>query len=525
MSNVKVLDCTLRDGGYINNWNFGEKSIFKILNNLNVSNIDYIEVGFLQDCFYDINKTLFNDLSQIEKFLKDVNSHFSKMVAMIIYGKFNLDKFTPKTKNSKLDAIRVTFKKNQIENVFDYLEYIKRCGYELFCNPTNIETYSDFEMLQLIEKVNQLEPYGFSIVDTNGILKEQDIQRIFYLVNHNLKDNIKLCFHSHNNLQLSFSNAQCLIKNSKKREIIIDSTVFGMGRGAGNLCTELLTQYINDNYEGHYDLIPILKIVDEQINPIYAQTPWGYSVPYYLAATNHCHPNYAKYLVDKATVPVEAINKLLQSIPNEKKAIFSLDLIKQLYLDKLSNPVEDSGTLEQFSSFVKDRNILLLAPGKTLENEKQVICDFIDKNNPYIISLNFIPNDYHTDLVFVTNTKRFENLTDINCPLMITSNIEKYPQKAMVLNYSSYLNDSNMYDNVTLMLLKIFEKINIKNVNIAGLDGFSNLQSENYVDKKMINNAKLGEFDERNQVMSLELSKLNKNIKINILTSTRYQVI
>ena len=83
----------------------------------------------------------------------------------------------------------------------------------------------------------------------------------------------------------------------------------------------------------NYDIIPILKIVDEQINPIFAKTPWGYSVPYYLAATNHCHPNYAKYLVDKQTVPVEVINSLLKSIPKAKKANFDKDFIRQLYLD------------------------------------------------------------------------------------------------------------------------------------------------------------------------------------------------
>ena len=310
MTNIKILDCTLRDGGYVNNWDFNHKCARQIINNLIKAKVDYIECGFLKDCEYTPEKTLFNEIDEINNLCPPKENSNTKIVAMSIFGQFSENKLIPKNDNIALDAIRVTFKKHEIEEVFKYFEKIKQKGYEVFVNPTNIDTYSDNELLSLISKINKLAPYGFSIVDTKGILKENDILRLFYLIDNNLSKDITLCFHSHNNLQLSFSNAQQLLKVCKYRKLIIDSTVFGMGRGAGNLCTELITQYLNDNYDTNYDIIPILKIVDEQINPIFARTPWGYSVPYYLAATNHCHPNYAKYLVDKQTVPVEIINKL-----------------------------------------------------------------------------------------------------------------------------------------------------------------------------------------------------------------------
>ena len=74
-----------------------------------------------------------------------------------------------------------------------------------------------------------------------------------------------------------------------------------------------------------------------KINPIFAKTPWGYSVPYYLAAINNCHPDYAKYLADKQTVPVEVINELLGSIPDNNKAIYNEALIERIYLEKIEN--------------------------------------------------------------------------------------------------------------------------------------------------------------------------------------------
>ena len=196
MNDIKVLDCTLRDGGYVNKWDFGFKRIVKILKNLNNAKIDYAEIGFLKDCEYDIEKSVFNEIKEIENVLPEENL-YSKTVAMIVFGQFNKSKIVPKTSDIKLDSIRVTFKKHQIREVFSYLKKIKDCGYEVFVNPTNIETYSDSELLDIIEKVNKLKPYGFSIVDTNGVLKERNLQRLYYLIDNNLDEDIALCFHSH----------------------------------------------------------------------------------------------------------------------------------------------------------------------------------------------------------------------------------------------------------------------------------------------------------------------------------------
>lgn len=522
MTNIKILDCTLRDGGYINEWDFGLEKAQNILELLNKSNIDYIETGFLTEEPTTITKTLFNSFDDIKRFIP-FNIDKKKLFGMITYGKFPIEK-VPDVDNSVIKGIRLIFKKSQKDKALVYCKKLKAKGYKLFINPTFIDQFTDEELIDIIKEINYIHPYGMSIVDSMGVLKEKDLLRLYYLIDHNLDKDIALCFHSHNNLQLSFSNAQCLMKICKDRELIIDSTVFGMGRGAGNLCTELITQYINDNYNGQYDIIPILKIVDEQINPIFARTPWGYSVPYYLAATNHCHPNYAKYLVDKQTVPVEFINNLLHSIPDNKKSTFDINLIKQLYLDKFSNAVDDSETVNYLEKMLKDRKILLLAPGKSLKEEKEKIDKFIDEEIPFIISLNFIPEEYSENMVFVTNIKRFSNLNVYSAPLIVSSNIENIPKHALVLNYSSYLNNSKMFDNVALMLLKLFIKIGVKSVAIAGLDGFSPVAADNYVSNELINNAKVNEFDERNEIMSEELEKFSEKIDINFITKTLYKI-
>ena len=105
-------------------------------------------------------------------------------------------------------------------------------------------SYTDEEFLDLIRRVNELEPYAFYIVDSFGMMKRKDLTRLFYLVEHNLNENIKIGFHSHNNMQLAYSNAQSLVDLHSDRELIIDASVYGMGRGAGNLNTELFVQYM-----------------------------------------------------------------------------------------------------------------------------------------------------------------------------------------------------------------------------------------------------------------------------------------
>ncbi len=334
MKHFKILDCTLRDGGYVNNWDFGCENIKQIIKNLVNAKIDFVECGFLKSGKYEQDKSLFSSVNQVQKFLPKDETN-TKFTLMINYGEYDINQI-PVAENSKV-IFRVAFKKQDYFLALEYCKELKKKGYDIFINPMHTNTYSSKELLDLVSQVNEIKPFAFTIVDTTGSMKEKDVLSIFYLVDMNLDKDISLCFHSHNNLQLSFSNAQCILRVCKNRELIIDSTVFGMGRGAGNLDTELITQYINDNFKGIFNIVPILKTVEEQINPIFVRTPWGYSVPYYLAATNCCHPNYAKYLIDKQIVPIEIVDNLLQTIPSSKKTEFDENLIEQIYSDLLMN--------------------------------------------------------------------------------------------------------------------------------------------------------------------------------------------
>ena len=515
---VKALDCTLRDGGYVNLWNFGAENVRKIVNNLTESRVEFVELGFLKPCQYEINKTLFNSVDDFDKFIPKSRSGKTLYLGMITFGQFDLS-LIPERKNTNVDGFRIIFKKPQWKEALEYCKKVKEKGYKIFINPMHTYNYSDRELLDLVDGINEVMPYGMSIVDTMGIMRSQQLLHIFSLIDSNLNSKIGVCFHSHNNLQLSFSNAQALLATNTKRELIIDSSVRGMGRGAGNLCTELLLQYLNDNFEKKYNLIPILKIIDEQIDKIYVTNPWGYNIPYYLAASMKCHPNYASFLTDKASISVESMSEILALIPENKKSNYDEKLIQELYLRYQENEINDTHTLENLRNNIANRDVLIIAPGKSINLYKDKILSYIKENNPYVISINFRSEVFDVDNVFISNARRFSEQTSLE-NVLVTSNIKS--ENVITFNYGSYLNNSEMADNSCLMLLKILIKAGIKNVVFAGMDGFSN-GNDNYFDSSMVNNAKLGEFDKRNEVMHKMLQSLVKSINMKFLTPSLYE--
>ena len=146
---------------------------------------------------------------------------------------------------------------------------IKAKGYKVFVQAMVSLSYSDEEFLAMIRMMNEIEPYAFYIVDSFGMMKKKNLIRLFYMVENNIKDGIWIGFHSHNNMQLAYSNAQSLVDAQTNRNLIIDSSIYGMGRGAGNLNTELFVEYLNENADGKYNLKPLLNVIDEILNDFY----------------------------------------------------------------------------------------------------------------------------------------------------------------------------------------------------------------------------------------------------------------
>ncbi|MCM1577251.1 MAG: aldolase catalytic domain-containing protein [Ruminococcus sp.] len=524
---LKLLDCTLRDGGYVNEWEFGEKNITETLQRLENAALDIIESGFIKkrNKTFSDDFSLYNDTDSAEAFLASRNiRENTNFVAMIMHGDYSPECICQRQKYLK--GIRYVFKKDYMNEAFENCKYILSKGFDLYVQPAAISDYSDEEVISLVKLFNGLDIAAFYIVDTFGTMQKSHALRLFYIIDNNLKKGVPIGFHSHNNLQLSFSNSLAIIDIPKKRELYIDTSVLGMGRGAGNLCTELMTQYINENIEKKYDLIPILETMDENIMPIYSKHPWGYSAPYYIAAVNDCHPNYASYLIDRQSLCIKDINVIIKQIPDVKKHLFDRELISGLYLKFQSHSVDDSGAIAGIAELCGGRKALILAPGKSLLTHKSEIDRFIEENSPAVFAINHIPKFFGYDRIFVSNLKRFKSLDDavsrIKDRLICTSNISA-DGGICAVNYSDYLNGNDIiYDNSGLMLINVLIKAGVKDIALAGYDGFAYSDSENYFDESLANNINAQRQAQTNSAMIEYFAKVRRNIDIEFITPTVY---
>lgn len=525
---IQVLDCTLRDGGYINDWRFGRKTIVSILDKLEQANIDIIECGFLTRMVKEKDCSLFNSVSDLESVLPK-RERSSMYVAMIAIGEKELhpSELAPYDGKS-IQGIRLTFHKKEIQQAMEWAKIIMEKGYQVFMQPVGTVFYSDIELLRLVEKINALRPYAFYIVDTLGSMYRNEVSHRFYLIDENMDPQIRLGFHGHNNMQLAFSNAQVLGKIQTKRTLILDSSVYGMGRGAGNLPTELITQYINKKIQSRYDVTMVMDIYDEYIAAIRKEYEWGYTMPYHIAASHVCHPSYAAYLINKQTLTMKDIEKIIQSIPEEYKVLYDRELIEQLYVQFQSKKIDDSAAVQEITGLIQGRKLLILAPGKTLVSHRKEIKDFIEREHPYVISINFVDIGYPLDACFVSNHKRIDALSrEIRSAegirLLLTSNIPKLNREGcLYVDYDRYTNpDPVVSDNAGLMLLKLLQACGAREMFLAGFDGFQ--EQENYYSEELYLPVDIDEIEEKKIRMKKQIKELSRTAKLYFLTPSLYE--
>ncbi len=318
MSEIKVLDCTLRDGGYITNWEFKDDMIRETIKGLMDAQIDFIEVGYLNPKGRDTDGTQFKSIETIKRILPE-GKRECLFLAMADVLQFQPEDLT-ECDSTSIEAIRVVFYKHQIEEAFTLGKAVKQAGYKLFMQPMVTIDYSLQEYAALVEQLAAIEPYGVSIVDSSGYMMKEDFRKYFMILDDNLGKDVLIGFHSHNNMNLAFITAQDVMEYETNRTLVLDASLYGMGRGAGNLQTELITNYSNMFRGNKYDVSKILALTGKYVLPVQKRRTWGYSPYMLITGMYHCHPNFACYLLEEyPNVSVDAFEAYIKSIPEEMK--------------------------------------------------------------------------------------------------------------------------------------------------------------------------------------------------------------
>jgi 4-hydroxy 2-oxovalerate aldolase len=329
MDKFNLLDCTLRDGGYINNWKFDNEVIKEMIAKLIAANIDFIECGYLNSKEHLTNSSIFNNIEQIQEFIPK-NRQNSILLAMADVMQYQPEDLTPFTGES-IDGIRVVFYKHQIAAALKLCQSVKQNGYKLVVQPMVTIEYSANEYMALIKQIAAIQPYAVSIVDSFGCMSKQNFLNYFRILDNVLASEALIGFHCHNNMQSAFTTAQDVLDYITTRRIMIDGSLYGMGRGAGNLNMELIANYYNMVQGKKYDIDLLLELISDYIMPIAAEKKWGYSPHFYLTGLYQCHPNFASYLLEKHDLSVAEFRNFIQLIPNEMRSKCRRPYVEELY--------------------------------------------------------------------------------------------------------------------------------------------------------------------------------------------------
>lgn len=527
MKSLNVLDVTLRDGGCVNNFNFGQDYMEKILSAQEAAGINVIELGYIDNKNGTASgRTQYINTEVIPQcVLRDKKSDTSYVV-MMDYGKYDVNDLPQRTQQG-IDGIRVAFHKKNRLDVIPLGKQIMEKGYDLYIQPMLTLSYSDSELLELIDLVNQ-ELSGataFYIVDSFGEMRPNDMSRVLNLVDHNLNGNMALGFHSHNNLQLSYSNAISFLQFPTNRNIMLDCSIMGMGKGAGNLNTELLLEHLNLFYGKDYKIAPLLEVIDKVINQLRTEHYWGYAPEYYLSSANHCTPSYASHFYNKHMLPIDQVGELLSMIAPEKKISFDKTYAENLYRKYNEEKcIDDTADVAALKEIFSGKEVLLVAPGKSILTARDSIQNVLTQKDVISLGLNMV-TDLPLDFFFATKQEPYEEVVASGKNIITLSRVFSGKRDGVyVLNYKDWINvDGQTQDASIVIMFNLLKACQVKTILLAGFDGFSSDINENYFDPNLRRPISPEQAEEKNSYTRGLIQKMrNDGMQIQFLTSSKY---
>ncbi len=386
----KIIDCTLRDGGYYNNWDFDIGLIRKYVHAVQRAGVDYIELGFRT-----INKSgYFGPLAYTtEDFIEELNINKSiKLGVMINASEFssskNLEKdilclFPFSKETSKISFVRIACKFNEIEIAFKAGKLLKSYGFKICINLMQISSLKEKELNEFGLYGNLYKPDVLFIGDSTGSLIPDDIKKIFNAIRLNWKGEIGI--HAHDNMRRALINT---IEAYKNGFLWLDTTVQGMGRGPGNTKTEDLVFEIKDINSPNIDFLPLIDIVQKDFYDLKQKYRWGSNPFYFLSGKNQLHPTYVQNMLDDRSYRNEDIYASIKELTKNKSINFKKNKLQDSRIYYGENMDGEWSPINDFLN----KEVLLLAPGKSINIHRNAIQKFIKKYSPLVVALNILDN-------------------------------------------------------------------------------------------------------------------------------------
>lgn len=241
---IQISDCTIRDGGYLTGKNFSTEFIHGVIEGLVRAGIDYIETGFLQTQTNG-EAVVYHDSKDVRRYIPSFKGD-AEFVGFCDNSRYSINNLDNCDGNS-FESIRISFAKHEWKEALEFCADAKDKGYHVFVQPMDAPGYTDEERKELILAANKIKPEAFAIVDTFGTMHLDDLCKTFKQADELLDKGIKVGLHSHNNLHLSCALVEQIVTLAAEtdRSVVVDGSLLGMGRGAGNACTETIVHFLN----------------------------------------------------------------------------------------------------------------------------------------------------------------------------------------------------------------------------------------------------------------------------------------
>jgi len=285
---IKVLDCTIRDGGLINNHYFTDEFVRAVYKALSEAGIDYMEMGYRSSRKYappeEYGAWKYCDDEKVRQIIDGIESSV-KLSVMVDAHRVLEQQFAP-VDESPFDMIRVATYVKDIDKAIALQKRVHDLGYETTINIMAISTENEFDLVEALDQVAATTTETVYVVDSFGYFFSEQIHYIVELFEKHLPGK-RLGIHCHNNQQLAFANT---IEGIRKGCNLVDGSLFGIGRGAGNCPLELIMGFLKNP---KFSIEPVLKVIQDYMIPMRQELEWGYMIPYMITGILNQHPRAA----------------------------------------------------------------------------------------------------------------------------------------------------------------------------------------------------------------------------------------
>jgi len=289
---IKVFDCTIRDGGLINNHQFDDRFVREVYKALSAAGVDYMEIGYKNSKRLfspkEFGKWKFCDDDVIKGIIDGIESK-TKISIMVDVDRVDVEDVKPR-KESPVDMIRVASYVKDIDKAIFLVNHFADKGYETTVNIMAISRALDNELTEALYQLEkECKAQVVYIVDSFGALYQETVEFLVKKFKSILKTK-EIGMHAHNNQQLAFGNTiEAIIHDAN----FVDGTVYGLGRAAGNCPLELLVGFLKNP---KFDIRPILDLISNEFIPLREKIEWGYIIPYAITGMLDEHPKAAMAL-------------------------------------------------------------------------------------------------------------------------------------------------------------------------------------------------------------------------------------